>query len=59
MVMEQIVTAKAKARLFGLVRDKDGNPKIDDWATLPAEIKQMLTPEERAKFEAQHKGDSA
>ena len=31
---------------FALVRDKDGRPKIDDPATLPEEIKEMLTDEE-------------
>ena len=31
---------------FALVRDKDGNPKIDNPETLPQQIKDMLTDEE-------------
>ena len=45
--------AKAQAgkwRGFALVRDKDGNPKIDDPATLPDEIKELLTDDEYFKI---------
>lgn len=40
----------AKVQLFGLVRDKDGNPRIDDPENLPPQIAAMLTPEERATY---------
>lgn len=41
---------KAQARLYALVRDKDGNPKIDDPSSLhPSQIA-MLTPQERSAF---------
>lgn len=32
---------------YGLVRDKDGNPKIDDPENAPAPVLAMLTPQER------------
>jgi hypothetical protein len=35
---------------FGLVRDKDGKPKIDDPKNLPIEIYNMLTDEEKISF---------
>ena len=35
-----------KFKGFGLVRDKNGKPKIDDPETLPQQIKDMLTDEE-------------
>ncbi len=41
---------KVEARLFALVRDKDGRPKIDNPETLPPEIRAMLTPEERKEI---------
>jgi hypothetical protein len=33
-------------KAYGLVRDADGNPVIDDPDTLPPEIQDMLTDEE-------------
>lgn len=35
---------------FGLVRDRDGNPKIDDPSSLHPSLVQMLTVEERQRF---------
>ena len=35
-----------KFRGFGLVRDKDGKPKVDDPDSLPQEIRDILTDEE-------------
>ena len=43
---------KAEVLGFGVVRDKDGNPKVDDPSSLPAEILAQLTPQERATLEA-------
>lgn len=38
-----------KLQMFGLVRDKDGRPKVDgDPEGLPEQIKAMLTPEDWA-----------
>ena len=45
-----LVTDTGKTKAFVLVRDKDGNPKIDDYASCPEEIKQMLTDKEREEF---------
>jgi hypothetical protein len=36
---------------FGLVRDKNGKPKIDDYKNCPKEIKDMLTKNEIEEFE--------
>ena len=35
---------------FGLIRDKDGKPRIDDPSTLHPGIASMMTPEERTEF---------
>lgn len=35
-------------RALGLVRDKNGRPKVDDPASLPDEIKAMLSEEDKA-----------
>lgn len=43
-----------KLKLFALVRDKDGRPKIDNPQTLPAEIFAALTADE---VEEIYKGD--
>lgn len=56
-MMDQFLQAKPKARLFGLVRDPSGRPKIDDWDRTPEEVKKMLTHEERLSFEATSEGD--
>ena len=42
---------KAKIKGFGLVRDKNGKPKIDDYKNCPQEIKDMLTKQEQEEFE--------
>jgi hypothetical protein len=44
--MNRLGASDGKWTGYGLVRDKDGNPKIDDPATLPQQIKDMLTDEE-------------
>lgn len=47
----EIDTPEPKAQLFGLVRDKNGKPKIDgDPRELHPAIQAMLTPEERAEL---------
>lgn len=48
--MNQTTAPRPKVRLFGLVRDKDGNPKVDDPHNLPPEIKAMLTEAERKRL---------
>jgi len=45
---------KPKWEGYFLVRDKDGNPKVDDLATLPEQIKQVLTPSDWAYLEAKN-----
>lgn len=45
------VATKAKMKGFGLVRDKNGKPKIDDYKNCPQEIKDMLTKKEKEEFE--------
>lgn len=41
---------KPKVKLYGIVRDKNGKPKVDDPSTLhPAQIA-MLTKEEREEL---------
>jgi hypothetical protein len=35
---------------YGLVRDKNGRPKIDDPSTMPVEIIAMLTDAEKQEF---------
>lgn len=54
------MTAKAtpgRFRGFALVRDKDGKPKIDNYSTLPVEIFNMLSEDE--KLEAIKNGFNA
>ena len=34
-------------RAFGLVRDKDGRPKVDDPSSLPPEVVAMLSKEDK------------
>lgn len=44
-------TPKSETRLYGLVRDKHGRPKIDgDPTQLPQELIALLTPAERAEL---------
>ena len=48
--MEKTST-KPEVKLYGLIRDKDGKPKIDgDPRNLHPAISAMLTPEERAEL---------
>ena len=42
----------AKFKGYGLVRDRNGKPRIDDPATLPQQIKDQLTDDEY--FEIYH-----
>ena len=37
-------------KMFGVVRDKNGRPRIDNPATVPPEMAAMLTEEERQEF---------
>ena len=39
-----------QVRIYGLVRDKDGNPVIDDPKNLHPAIKAMLTEAEKARY---------
>ena len=47
----KIAATKAKMKGFGLVRDKHGKPKIDDYKNCPQVIKDMLTQKEKEEFE--------
>ena len=47
----KVNAGKAKLKGFGLVRDKNGKPKIDDYKNCPQEIKDMLTKKEKEEFE--------
>ena len=49
--MAQAKAENVKTKGFGLVRDKNGNPKIDDYKNCPQEIKAMLTKTEIKEFE--------
>ena len=42
---------KAKVQVYGLVRDKNGKPKINNYAECHDSIKALLTKEEREEFE--------
>jgi hypothetical protein len=44
--MTDVKSTSGKFKAFALVRDKDGKPKIDDPATLPAELFKALTAKE-------------
>ena len=48
--MNQVKAASSGWKAYGLVRDKDGTPVIDDPETLPQQIKDMLTDEEYLKI---------
>jgi len=43
--------SKGKVQLFGLVRDKDGKPKIDDIHNIPEPIWNMLSKSEQQEIE--------
>jgi len=42
---------KIKIKAHALVRDKNGKPKIDNYATCPESIKAALTKQEKEEFE--------
>lgn len=46
-----VMAGKVKLKGFGLVRDKDGKPKIDDYKNCSEVIKSMLTQEEKEVYE--------
>lgn len=46
-----VTAKKIKIKGFGLVRDKYGKPKIDDYKNCPDEIKAMLTTKEKEELE--------
>jgi len=46
-----VTASTGKLTGFGLVRDKNGKPKIDDYKNCPQEIKDLLTKKEREEFE--------
>ena len=54
--MQKVSATKIKMVSFGLVRDKNGKPKINDYENCSDEIKAMLTDEERQFFENQLRG---
>lgn len=37
-----------KQQLYGLVRDAQGRPKVDDPKNLPVQIRAVLTPQDKA-----------
>lgn len=47
---ETQLTPQPKVQMFGIVRDSQGKPRIDDPSTLHPVQKQMLTAEERAEL---------
>lgn len=55
--MTEATAPKPEQHLFGLVRDKDGRPKIDDPENLHPRIADMLSPAERHEFGIPRPGD--
>lgn len=51
--MSKIGASPGKVTLYGLVRDANGKPLIDDVLTVHPEIVKLLTDSERADLEAQ------
>jgi len=49
--MTEVNAKKTKFVGFGLIRDKNGKPKIDDYKNCPQQIKDMLTKNEIEEFE--------
>jgi len=50
--MKPLVKGKPKVKIYGLVRDANGKPKIEgDLKDLDPNIKALLTPEERKELE--------
>ncbi len=46
-----VTAGKSKIKAFGLVRDKNGKPKIDDINNIPTQIWDMLTNKEPEEIE--------
>lgn len=57
MTTVKITPPRPQVRGYALVRDAQGNPKIDDPDSLPEEIRAMLTPEERRAIYGGDAGD--
>jgi len=55
--MANVGSQEGKVQLFGLVRDKNGNPKIDDIYNIPDPIWDMLTPAEQADIEEKRRSE--
>ena len=36
-----------KVKMYGIVRDKDGNIKVDDWDSLDPKLKEIILKEEK------------
>jgi hypothetical protein len=47
-----IQSSQSKVKILGLVRDKNGRPKIDDGNTLPQELWDLLSAEEASNLRA-------
>lgn len=46
----QLETSNGEFTLYGLVRDKNGKPRIDDINNIPEQIWNMLTKEEQEEI---------
>ncbi len=46
------MTETLKAKIYGLVRDKNGKPKFDNIRDIPAQLWNQLTHEERKDIQA-------
>ena len=56
---QNIGAQKGEWRAYGLVRDKNGRPKVNkDINKIPKEIWDMLTPEEQEELLEEHKDGS-
>ena len=49
--MIDVIAKKAKIEVYGLVRDKNGKPKIENYEECHESIKALLTKTEREEFE--------
>ena len=49
--MIETKAVKAKIQVYGLVRDKNGKPKIKNYAECHDSIKALLTKEEKEEYE--------
>ncbi len=48
--MTHAAAPRTQVKLYGLVRDAEGRPVVDDPSTLPPPIIAMLTPQEREEL---------